>query len=218
MLTQERRLYLITLAFVRFQEVDMPALERLAYTIRQGGVLLCTLLHARSRGIYLLFPGDEEAMLLACREQITPALQVAECVCAGQPCADERVRPTFLTGLFGPGGYVDACIADGHDVVVAFEHDHARFVAEISGREHVVVPAEIRSRITATGQRVVWQHRGFIYDIAPGELPGAIHMTCRNPAKTAHMWYDVLRTGFGASIWEAMESAVHAPKFELTEA
>ncbi len=127
--------------------------------------------------------------------------------------------PHYLTGSTHSSDRLDAWLRQGHTVDA--HHSSDGVVVELRGCEHVELPEEIKQQIDAGSPAVEWTHRGYTFLITPmrfpnGERGTSMKTTFVPEGKRAidATFYNVVKTGSGATFLEAVAAAFSAESCE----
>lgn len=98
-------------------------------------------------------------------------------------------------------------------------------VLELFGYAHTEAPNEVIKKVDETGQPVTWTNRGYTYETKASRFPNdePCHSTSiiKSPTEKedgADPWmYEIVKTGTGKKLSEALENAFKAKEVEVTK-
>jgi hypothetical protein len=127
--------------------------------------------------------------------------------------------PHYLTGSTSTASELDAWVRQGRTFDAWWEND--QFVLELHGIQDVHAPKELHERVLATGNKEIWENRGFRYEITRSKFPNnepCTSMRCLNAKKgIGYLMYDFIKTGRGKTFAEALTTAFAAEQVEVTK-
>jgi hypothetical protein len=125
----------------------------------------------------------------------------------------------YLTGSTSTNSALDAWVRQGRTFDAWWVNDE--FVLELHGSQDSHAPEELYTRVLETGNKEIWENRGFRYEITLSRFPNGepcTSMRCLNPKKgISHLMYDITKTGRGKTFAEAVEKAFAAEQVEVTK-
>lgn len=124
-----------------------------------------------------------------------------------------KIYDHYYTGSASPYSDLDAWLLRGGTFDVVYQD--GQFQAMMKNIEDTHIPKDVKERVRTTCQAETFSSRGYTYEVSPFRFPnGESGVSTRAidtpPGKNEPMLWDAIRTGYGATLLEALAAAMTA--------
>lgn len=132
-----------------------------------------------------------------------------------------KLKPHYLTGSQTATSSLDDWLLRGNTIDAYAQK--GKVIVELRGYAQTETPDSVNVQIKQTGQPVVWLNRGYTYETRPDRFPNGEHCEStriiskpegKNVSSSDPWMYNIVKTGEGKTIFEAIESALNAEEIE----
>lgn len=124
----------------------------------------------------------------------------------------------YLTGSSSANSPLDYWLLRGQTFDAYVDYDLKDIVFELKGYEFTPYPEDLLDRAKA-GETLLWEHRGFTYELAPSSGGGCTMRVIKGSPKNGadSSMYPIIKRGRASTLAEALAIALEAPAEETSD-